>query len=262
MSIQYSIDDVAWEYQTEPPIIVPVTNRILVGNDKICDSLRCVAANFYTLNVNDPTVVSIAKTFLNNRASADLLYQDNVLANKAQAGSTNTQLITIPSPTGDGHGDAAPYPSTKIISSVARKISAISVSLFGFTHTFPSDVRVGLSGPTGIKTLVMVKCGGNVVVSPAVNLTFMDSAAAPLTAGTITAGSWQCSDPFNFQAQNSPFFLNGFSNAAPTGMWTPVNLHQFIGSSPNGTWSLWVIDDSAGNVGTINGGWDIALTVA
>ena len=37
-------------------------------------------------------------------------------------------------------------------------------------------------------------------------------------------------------------------------------LSFFNGTSPNGTWSLYVFDDLGGDIGSIDGGWDLTIT--
>src|SRR6185503_1454846 len=37
-------------------------------------------------------------------------------------------------------------------------------------------------------------------------------------------------------------------------------LSVFNGTIPTGTWSVYVVDDTAGNSGLINGGWTLSLT--
>ena len=39
-----------------------------------------------------------------------------------------------------------------------------------------------------------------------------------------------------------------------------TNLSAFNGASPNGTWSLYVADNSPGAAGTLNGGWSLTIT--
>ena len=34
---------------------------------------------------------------------------------------------------------------------------------------------------------------------------------------------------------------------------------HFYGSNPNGTWSLFVVDDNGNNAGTISGGWNLSI---
>jgi alkyl hydroperoxide reductase subunit AhpF len=69
---------------------------------------------------------------------------------------------------------ADPYPSTITVSGISSPIDSISITLNGFSHTFPDDVAIMLVGPTGEgqivvpvrsgrKTLVAVVLGGNTV---------------------------------------------------------------------------------------------------
>lgn len=40
----------------------------------------------------------------------------------------------------------------------------------------------------------------------------------------------------------------------------PPLLSVFNGTNPNGTWSLYVVDDSAVDMGSISGGWSLTIT--
>ena len=37
-------------------------------------------------------------------------------------------------------------------------------------------------------------------------------------------------------------------------------LSLFNGTNANGTWSLYVLDDAGGDIGSISGGWDLTIT--
>lgn len=252
---QYAIDDVAFEYNLEPAIPASFFLPIRVINKKLTISSQfgssTVPAGRYSLTT-DFADVAAAQAFVNQRAANDLFYNDGLAANKAQAGSTNGNTITLPS-----GGNGSVYPSTKIISGVVGTIKKLQVSVTGLSHTRPSDVRCGLSGPDGTKTFVFCKCGGSSTIS-GVNLLFDDSAAAPLTAGGINAGTYQCSDPFGFVGTNNPFWT--FTTTAPGGLWNVLNLSQFIGKTPNGTWNLWTLSDVPGDTGSITS-WDLIITL-
>lgn len=258
MSVQYAIDDVALEYQLDPPVLVTAPAEILVFNDakKITSAYgtRMISAGVYSVNADptSPSDLAAAKAFVNNRAANALYYADGLAANAAQAGSTNGNIITLPS-----GGNGSIYPSIKIISGVVGTIKKLQVVINGLSHTRPSDVRCGLSGPDGTKTFVFCKCGGSSTIS-GVNLLFDDSAAAPLNAGGINAGTYQCSDPFGFVATNNPFWT--FTTTAPGGLWNVLNLSQFNGKNPNGTWNLWALSDNPGDLGSILS-FDLVITL-
>jgi hypothetical protein len=157
---------------------------------------------------------------------------------------TNSQLITIPD-----IGSASPYPSMITVSGVTGQVGKVTATLAGFTHSYPHDVSALLVGPSGANVLILSHAAD---VSFATNLTlaFDDTADAPLPAtGYMTSGTWQPS-----VYPPSPVF----SNPAPAGPYSAL-LSDFNGLNPNGTWSLFVLDDNAGDSGYIANGWSLAL---
>lgn len=83
--------------------------------------------------------------------------------------------------------------------------------------------------------------------------TFDDAAAATLADGALNPdGSYK---PSNFGTGDT------FPAPAPAGPYNdPQLLSVFNGVNPNGTWSLYVVDDVGGDVGNINLGWELAIT--
>ncbi|MFO1487032.1 MAG: proprotein convertase P-domain-containing protein [Verrucomicrobiota bacterium] len=158
----------------------------------------------------------------------------------------NTNAIIIPD-----HGSAAPYPSAITVSGLSGYVSKVSVTLNGITHAFPKDIGVLLVSPTGAKSVVMAGAGGGNSVS---NLTvsFYDAAAGTLSDTTATAaGDYK---PASFPASRA------FPSPAPAGQFT-ASFAQFNGGTPNGDWSLYVVDDVTGDGGIISRGWTLNLTV-
>jgi subtilisin-like proprotein convertase family protein len=161
-------------------------------------------------------------------------------------------------------GVADPYPSNITVSGVTNPVTKVTVTLTGFDHTFPSDVDVLLVGPGGQKfILVSDVIGGTDAVG--INWTFDDTAAAFIgSTGTPASGTFKptnyttCQDPFAAPAPAGPYL-------SPGGIGTPCGtdtLAAFNGVNPNGTWSLYVVDDLGADVGDISGGWSLNFTTS
>jgi hypothetical protein len=148
-------------------------------------------------------------------------------------------------------GIASPYPSTIEVAGVAGAIDGVTVTLEGFGHGFPRDVDLVLVGPQGQTVFLMEGTGGPGEVS-GVTLTFDDDAPPmsldePLASGTYAPTS-EAGDGFGF---NGPPPVPDPPHGA--------SLSVFDDTDPNGTWSLFLFDDSGGSSGEIAGGWRLAI---
>lgn len=158
---------------------------------------------------------------------------------------TNATSVAIPSV-----GPATPYPSTIGVSNVSGTVLKAVVDLKGITHANPDDIDVLLVGPGGQKVLLMADAGGTADIT-GIDLTLDDAAAARLPDGTlISAGRFR---PSNFSGSDT------FPSPAPAAPYS-ANLGILEGIVPNGSWSLFVVDDLASNSGRIEGGWSLTLT--
>jgi extracellular elastinolytic metalloproteinase len=161
------------------------------------------------------------------------------------ATGANPAVITIPN-----SGAATPYPSNIVVSGATGTVRKVTVTLSNFNHTFPGDVDVLLVGPTGRKMILMSDVGGG-VDAVNVSLTFDDTAppiGATVVSGTFRPTNSGTGDTFPAPAPGAPY------GAA---------LSDFAATNPNGTWSLYVVDDATGDVGNFNGGWSLnIITVA
>jgi subtilisin-like proprotein convertase family protein len=152
---------------------------------------------------------------------------------------------------------ATPYPSQITVSGLTGEVvTNVTVTLNGFTHSFPSDVNIILVGPQGQTALLMSDVGGQDADSVTnLTLTLDDQADAPLPildplfSGTFQPTASVTPLPFNFP----PPAPAGNSNAPPM-------LSIFNGTDPNGVWSLLVVDDVAGDDGYISDGWSISVS--
>ncbi len=160
---------------------------------------------------------------------------------------SNPNPITIPS-----SGTSTPYPSTINVSGLSGNINSLKVTLTNLSHTYPDDIDVLLVGPTGTKALLMSDVGGFNSLSN-VTLTFDPTAASSLPdEGLITSGSYKATDFVTGDVFNSP---------APGGPYG-TDFSVFNSTNPNGTWSLYVVDDMGGDAGTIAGGWSLLIGTA
>jgi len=159
---------------------------------------------------------------------------------------TNSNVIIIPN-----QGQATNYPSTLNVSGISGSASKVVVAIKQLTHTFPEDIDLLLVGPAGQKVLLMSDAGAGNAVS-GVNLTFDDAASALPFSTVISSGTYHGTD---YPPGDT------FPSPAPTGPYG-TNLSAFNGTNPNGTWSLYVFDDAAGDAGRIDGGWTLNIQTA
>jgi len=167
----------------------------------------------------------------------------------------NNGGITIPNST-----IANPYPSRIIVSGLGGSITKVTATLNGINAPTPDDVDFLLVGPGGQKFLMMGDAGGATALS-GVNLTLDDAAGSALpdstaiSSGTFRPASYTGSDTFP-----SPAPVGPYNPAAPDGSGTFANV--FNGISPNGTWSLYAIEDAGDAANTTLSGWSLTFTLA
>ena len=160
----------------------------------------------------------------------------------------------VASPPGSGSisipslGQATPYPATVKVSGLSGTITDLNVTLKGINHTFPDDIEALLVGPGGQKVMLMSDVGGGADLN-GVDLTFDDEAVGGLPDGQqITAATYK------------PTRGNGgISITAPAGPYG-ASLSTFDGANPNGTYSLYVVDDAKNDSGQISGGFSVDIT--
>ena len=172
---------------------------------------------------------------------------------------------------------AVPYPSNINVSGLGGTVNDVNVTLCGLSATFPSDVDIMLVAPGGASAVILSDVGGNgndAATDPLsdrpvfnITLTLDDAAASPLPGGPpLVAGTFRPLDDDN-ENDNSAN-LDIFSNPAPPPSGN-VALSTFNGIDPNGTWSLYVIDDFPADAGdgefqlpTFSCGWSIDITTS
>jgi subtilisin-like proprotein convertase family protein len=162
------------------------------------------------------------------------------------------QTFTNPAPVTINSSGSSPYPSNLAVSGLPTTgVSVQSVMLNNLSHTWSDDIDVVLQSPTGQNVILMSDVGGSAALNN-VTYTFVDGAAAMGTAANPT-GTYRPTnlvgtigvEPDNFPAPGP----------GPVTQTAPA-LSTFTGDA-NGTWKLFIVDDAAGDVGTLAGGYSI-----
>jgi subtilisin-like proprotein convertase family protein len=166
---------------------------------------------------------------------------------------SNTAPVTINDPTADcdvaGQGLADPYPTPIQVSDQTGSITDANVTITGFSHTYPADVRILLVGPHGQTADLMDEAGGGGPGVSDLTVTF-DPVPDPLVSGTFKPTQAANGCTFD-QNDNLP-------GPAPAGPYA-TDLSGFNGTDPNGTWNLFVVDNALNDTGSISAGWSLDL---
>jgi uncharacterized delta-60 repeat protein/uncharacterized repeat protein (TIGR01451 family) len=187
----------------------------------------------------------IAATFqVSNGATSLGLVSFPFILGEAAPQFTNAASIII-----NDRSPATPYPSTVAISGVSGMVSHVTVTLRNLTHTYPQDIGILLVGPTGEMARLMGDVCSNAIAN--LTLTFDSLASTPLpVTGDVVSGTY---------TPTVKDMLTSYYPPAPAGPYGS-SLKVFNGKNPNGTWSLYVVDDDYQDVGNIAGGWSLNIS--
>ena len=175
------------------------------------------------------------------------------LTGRTQTTFSNTTSIDIPRNTLQ-LGPGSLYPAPIVVSGLGTSVTNLSVTFSNLSHAYADDIDVLLVGPGSQNVLLMSDTGGLNPIS-GLTLTFSDAATLLLPDETqLTSGTFK---PTNYDA---PFMVDSFAGPAPTEGPYGSTLSAFNGTNPNGTWNLYVLDDTQGNAGVLAGGWSLTVT--
>lgn len=174
-----------------------------------------------------------------------LVMSATTLLASAAGAQTFTQNTPITIPT---NGVGSVYPSVINVAGVAGTISigAFSVTV-NFNHPNPREVDVYLVSPTGDRIALMSDMGGAVSFNG--TLRFSVSGRAPTISETLTNNAVYA--PTDFDPGDV------LPAPAPAGAYT-ASFTALSGDNPNGNWSLYVFDDTAGVGGSISS-WSLTF---
>ena len=271
---QVTIDDIAWEYQLDVPVVKVPVSPVLVGNDTVCTTTptgqACIQANTYTL-LSDPSSVDITKAYLNAKAEAALQF------------ALNHQSLRDMTPRVYPSNVAGVVPPTNTkwatlnVSGMVGNITKVIVTLFGYTSHDPcpvEDTMFILQSPlgfaprgvrAGVQFMYLVGnplswATGSYDVTN-LTLAFTDDATstlclAPLCSSPIISGTYQPSS-------GNPNFGQIYQPPPPSPL-VPItaystSMSSFNGVSPNGTWTLWgeALTNAGGQFSITGWGLDI-----
>lgn len=170
----------------------------------------------------------------------------------AQTYSNPASMLVPPTGTGGQLDFNSTTISTITVSGAGPILLSMTVDFFNISGTFPDDMDAMLVSPGGLRTILFSDSGGGSDIS-GVNLNISDTAAGPLPDATIwISGSYR---PTNYGTGDTWYDSSGLVTPATT-----TSLATFAGIDPNGTWTLYIRDDAAGDVHTFAGGWALNLT--
>lgn len=167
------------------------------------------------------------------------------------------------------------YPSAIAVSGLSGTVTDVNVTLRNVTYEYNGlpDADVLLVAPGGKAVMVMSDaCGDDDNPNPSadpITLTLDDQAGTPLPGdAACSSGTFR---PFDDDDDGEfPFHVaDGFTDG-PSAPAATRPLSDLNGIDPNGSWSLYVVDDypndpdPSGRAGQIGGGWtvDIVTTAA
>jgi hypothetical protein len=162
---------------------------------------------------------------------------------------------------------AVPYPSTIQVGGMNGTVAEVGVTLHGLSHAFLNDVGMMLAGPGGQSIGLMFLVGPTGPVGHSatdLNLVLVDGGPEMQNDAVPTSGTYKPSYPAGvatFPAPAPPECSPG-----PFELVDPICTFAstFNGTLPNGTWSLYAIDNAGDPLfdpteGTLAGGWSLQL---
>ncbi len=204
------------------------------------------------------TIASVSGTGL-----ATGLTAGNAIISATMSGMSSSATLTVKSNTPSGSvtltstvartiptiGLANPYVTTINASGLAGVLSKVTVTLNGVSHTWPHDINAMLVGPAGQKVMLMRHAGGGYKINN-IAITLDDDANVKMpNYSGLKTGVYK---PTNYGT------IYNFASPAPSAPYD-TKLSVFNRTNPNGTWSLYVMDDSSGDAGSM-AGWSLTLT--
>jgi subtilisin-like proprotein convertase family protein len=139
------------------------------------------------------------------------------------------------------------------VSGFETPVADVDVTLNTLNSTAAEDLDILLVGPAGQTAVILSDVGST---ASNVVLTLDDAAANQVSStGPLSTNTFQ---PTNFQNLG-----DSWSPPAPPTPPSGSELGVFNGTDPNGTWNLFIHDDTSNlSTSSVNGGWSMRITTA
>lgn len=198
------------------------------------------------------TVAINVSSALGAQAPQNRTFRIGVPVGGAPVTFTNSTALTIPD-----SGVSVPYGTTVVVSGLTGQ-KKIKLEVTGLTHTFPDDLDYLLVGPGGQKYSLLSDSGNTGDVS-GLTFTLSDNATAQPSTTQWVAGDF---NPVNITTGDTfppPAPAAPYSEAPAAGAFATFNsVFGGDGTTMNGTWTLYLVDDAAGDSGT-QAGWKLTF---
>ncbi|MFN0278167.1 MAG: choice-of-anchor Q domain-containing protein [Pyrinomonadaceae bacterium] len=176
----------------------------------------------------------------------------------------NDTATTFRNPTNiaiNGGGPGSLYPSTITVAGGPPNIGSMRVTIYDYAARTEDNIDLLLVGPTGQRFILMAGAGGTTDGGP-FTLNFTDTAGAVVPDnGPITTGDFEPTSYFPVANFPAPAPVGPYNEPDGTigGSPTQTLFGNFGGTNANGTWNLYLRDDSTvgGAFGNVAGGWGI-----
>jgi len=232
---------------------------IIPGGGAVSRSFRFSSSR--SLNCGDVLTATLAlQDGATNLGTVTFNFTTGAISTSSTTYSNATAIIIPATGTGATTGAPAnPYPSNIAVAGFVGTVTNVTVTLKQISHTFPSDVDVLLVGPTGQKFIVMSDViGGTDWTGQTYTLddnaaALLPSSGTPPASGSFKPTNYGTGDAFPAPAPAAPYLT-------PATAGTDTFASAFNGLNPNGTWSLYVVDDAGTDIGQFAGGWDLTLS--
>jgi subtilisin-like proprotein convertase family protein len=185
-----------------------------------------------------------------------LLITANICRAQVTHTFTNTTPLAIPAT-----GPSSPYGTTIVASGVRGTVTNVTVTLKNLTHANPAELHVIVRTPAGLTVALLEQTSGPLLPQAVLALAPADHRDLVFTDRATYGFYNRYPDAGPYQPGGANPTGSSLPAPAPPAPYAP-RLDTCIGSLANGTWTLYVFDESGPAFGALGGGWELAIDSA